>query len=90
MSNTLVQTAQPVLTGEALLLAQENLLIAALRRPSSKYPPAEPGALGLEPLKAACPRFPTQLSSPTLWKASPIHQYTEAVPCRHPCYDVAS
>ena len=34
MSNTLVQTAQPVLTGEALLLAQENLLIAALRRPS--------------------------------------------------------
>jgi hypothetical protein len=22
---------------------------------TSKYPPAEPGALGLEPLKAACP-----------------------------------
>ena len=65
-------------------------VLNALVQSASKYPPAEPGALGLEPLKAACPRFPTQLSSPTLWKASPIHQYTEAVPCRHPCYDVAS
>ena len=38
----------------------------------SKYPPAEPGALGLEPLKAACPCCPARLSSPTLRNASPV------------------
>jgi Tfp pilus assembly protein PilF len=79
LGSMLLQAGRPV---EALVELRETV--------DSKYPPAEPGALGLEPLKAACPRFPTQLSSPTLWKASPIHQYTEAVPCRHPCYDVAS
>ena len=48
-----------------------NFVVAAATM--SKYPPAEPGALGLEPLKAACPRCPTQLSSPTPWNASPIY-----------------
>ena len=41
-------------------------------RSRSKYPPAEPGALGLEPLKAACPCCPARLSSPTLRNASPL------------------
>ena len=39
---------------------------------NSKYLPAEPGALGLEPLKAACPCCPARLSSPTLRNASPV------------------
>ena len=38
----------------------------------SKYPPAEPGALGCEPLKAACLCRPALLCSPTLRNASPV------------------
>ena len=37
--------------------------------PQSKYPPAKPGALVLEPLKAACPCRTRQSVPSTLWNA---------------------
>jgi hypothetical protein len=40
----------------------EAVTETAIRTAPRKYPPAEPGALGLEPLKAACPRRPAPLS----------------------------
>ena len=39
------------------------------RRRPSKYPPAKPGALVLEPLKAACPCRTRQSVPSTLWNA---------------------
>ena len=49
------------LVGRPTVCARAQVVL--LPQSPSKYPPAEPGALGLEPLKAACPCCPVRLPS---------------------------
>src|ERR1700730_7431942 len=48
----------------------ENSCKQPSRAETSKYPPAKPGALVLEPLKAACPCRTRQSVPSTLWNAT--------------------
>src|ERR1700730_3074423 len=52
---------------ESKMLGMDASLIQS--KSPSKYPPAKPGALVLEPLKAACPCRTRQSVPSTLWNA---------------------